>query len=104
MSIDGYLGGASDARMLLSNDADFDRVDAVRAECDAILVGAATIRSDDPRLLIRARSGNGPGCWRVGRPQPMKVTLTAAATWTARARFFTGGIGGAARVLRPPPR
>ena len=41
MSIDGYLDGATPRRLLLSNDADFDRVDAVRAACDAILVGAA---------------------------------------------------------------
>ena len=40
-------------RVLFSNDADFDRVDAVRAGCDAILVGAATVRNDDPRLLVR---------------------------------------------------
>ena len=31
MSIDGYLDGAQRDRLLLSNDADFDRVDAVRA-------------------------------------------------------------------------
>jgi 5-amino-6-(5-phosphoribosylamino)uracil reductase len=54
MSIDGYLDDASPDRLLLSNDADFDRVDDVRAGCDAILVGAATIRQDDPRLLIRS--------------------------------------------------
>ena len=40
MSIDGYVDNAAEDRLLLSNDADFDRVDAVRAECDAILVGA----------------------------------------------------------------
>ena len=39
---------------MLSNDADLDRVDAVRADCDAILVGAATVRNDNPRLLVRA--------------------------------------------------
>ena len=42
MSLDGYLAGATRRRLLLSNDADFDRVDAVRARCDAILVGATT--------------------------------------------------------------
>ncbi len=55
MSIDGYLGSASPRRLELSNNADFDRVDAVRASCDAILVGAATVRSDNPRLLVRSR-------------------------------------------------
>jgi hypothetical protein len=31
MSIDGYLDTATDERLVLSNDADLDRVDAVRA-------------------------------------------------------------------------
>mgnify|MGYP003693869997 CR=1 FL=1 len=44
------------SRLLLSNDADFDRVDAVRASCDAILVGAATVRIDNPRLLVRSQA------------------------------------------------
>jgi 5-amino-6-(5-phosphoribosylamino)uracil reductase len=56
MSIDGYLGSAAPRRLELSNDADFDRVDAVRASCDAILVGAATVRKDNPRLLVRSKS------------------------------------------------
>ena len=56
MSIDGYLDSVSVKRLPLSNDADFDRVDAVRATCDAILVGAGTIRNDNPRLLIRSRA------------------------------------------------
>ena len=50
MSLDGYLDDATDQRLLLSNEADFDRVDEVRAGCDAILVGAATVRNDNPRL------------------------------------------------------
>jgi 5-amino-6-(5-phosphoribosylamino)uracil reductase len=91
MSIDGYLGGPSDARMLLSNDADFDRVDAVRAGCDAILVGAGTIRADDPRLLVRSRERQRARL-RSGRPaQPVKVTLTAHGDLDAGARFFTAG-------------
>ena len=51
-SIDGFIDDNTDQRLLLSNDADFDRVDAVRAGVDAILVGANTIRRDDPRLLF----------------------------------------------------
>ena len=49
MSIDGYLDSRASKRLLLSNDADFDRVDAERASCDAILVGATTIRNDNPQ-------------------------------------------------------
>ena len=48
VSLDGYLDDTSDRRLILSNTADLDRVDAVRADSDAILVGATTIRRDDP--------------------------------------------------------
>ena len=77
MSLDGYLGGATDERLLLSNDADFDRIDEVRAGCDAILVGAATVRKDNPRLLVReARAGARAAA--AGLPaSPAKVTVTA---------------------------
>ena len=47
VSMDGYIASAA-SRLLLSNEADFDRVDAVRASCDAILVGATTVRNDNP--------------------------------------------------------
>ena len=40
MSIDGYLDTATDERLLLSNDADLDRVDAVRAASDAMVSGS----------------------------------------------------------------
>ena len=60
MSLDGYLDDASDRRLILSNEADFDRVDEVRAGCDAILVGAATVRNDNPRLVVAERARASP--------------------------------------------
>ena len=54
MSVDGCIDDATDTRLILSNDADLDRVDEVRAGSDAILVGAGTIRRDNPALLVRA--------------------------------------------------
>jgi 5-amino-6-(5-phosphoribosylamino)uracil reductase len=54
ISLDGHPADATDNRLLLSGDEDFDRVDAVRAGCAAILVGANTIRRDDPRLPARS--------------------------------------------------
>ncbi|MCW2795249.1 dihydrofolate reductase family protein [Nocardioides sp.] len=91
MSIDGYLDGASEQRLLLSNDADLDRVDAVRAECDAILVGAATVRNDNPRLLVRAESRRQQRAARGKRPSPIKVTITRSAQLDACANFFATG-------------
>jgi 5-amino-6-(5-phosphoribosylamino)uracil reductase len=91
MSIDGYLGSASPRRLELSNHADFDRVDAVRASCDAILVGAATVRLDNPRLLVRSQARRDERTARGLAPSPIKVTVTERLKLDARADFFTTG-------------
>jgi hypothetical protein len=68
VSIDGYIGKAA-SRLFLSNDADFDRVDAVRASCDAILVGRRRYESTtrgswcvrgSPRGTDRPRAAGRP--------------------------------------------
>ena len=87
MSIDGYLGSASPRRLELSNDADFDRVDAVRASCDAILVGAATVRSDNPRLVVRSQNRRDARTARGLPPSPKKDTVTARVELDRRADF-----------------
>jgi 5-amino-6-(5-phosphoribosylamino)uracil reductase len=91
MSIDGYLDSTGAGRLQLSNAADFDRVDAERARCDAILVGAATVRNDNPRLLVRSAARRAERLSR-GRPaSPAKVTLTRNGDLGATAAFFTTG-------------
>jgi 5-amino-6-(5-phosphoribosylamino)uracil reductase len=90
VSIDGYIGSGA-SRLLLSNDADFDRVDAVRASCDAILVGAKTVRIDNPRLLVRSQARRDERTARGLPASPMKVTVTGRAELDARADFFTVG-------------
>ena len=90
VSIDGYIGSAA-SRLLLSNEADFDRVDAVRASCDAILVGAETVRVDNPRLLVRSQARRDERASRGLPVSPMKVTVTRRADLDARADFFSAG-------------
>lgn len=93
MSLDGYLDSPTDQRLLLSNDADFDRVDEVRAGCDAILVGAATVRKDNPRLLVRAARRRDARL-AAGRPSsPLKVTVTRKASLDPASNFFATGDG-----------
>ncbi|AEV83964.1 deaminase reductase [Actinoplanes sp. SE50] len=91
MSIDGYLDDTSADRLLLSNDADFDRVDEVRAGCDAILVGASTIRQDNPRLLIRSAQRRARRLVRGKPANPVKVTVTGRGDLDPEAAFFTAG-------------
>ncbi|MGA5119774.1 dihydrofolate reductase family protein [Streptomyces pseudogriseolus] len=92
VSLDGYLDDTGPERLLLSSPADFDRVDEVRASVDAILVGAGTIRADNPRLLVNSPERRAA---RVadGRPEyPLKVTVSGSGDLDPAARFWhTGG-------------
>lgn len=90
-SLDGYLDDAGDERLLLSNDADFARVDAVRAGVDAILVGANTVRSDNPRLLVRSAGLRRERAARGLPPDPVKVTVTGSGRLDPAANFFVLG-------------
>ncbi|GGY78937.1 hypothetical protein GCM10010363_69840 [Streptomyces omiyaensis] len=91
MSVDGYLDDTSSERLLLSNAEDFDRVDQVRAESDAILIGANTMRRDNPRLLVNSDERRAQ---RVadGKPAyPLKVTVTRTGDLTADLKFWHHG-------------
>jgi riboflavin biosynthesis pyrimidine reductase/pyrimidine deaminase RibD-like protein len=88
MSVDGRIDDTSPVRLLLSGDADLDRVDELRTGCDAILVGANTVRRDDPRLLIRSAQRQASRI-AAGKPaHPLRVTLTASGDLDPSARFF----------------
>ncbi len=100
-SLDGFLDDTTDRRLVLSGPADLDRVDAERAGVDAILVGAGTIRSDDPRLLVRSAARRAART-AAGLPaHPTKVTLTRTGALDPWASFFTAG--DAERLVYAPP-
>jgi 5-amino-6-(5-phosphoribosylamino)uracil reductase len=90
-SADGYLDDASPQRLILSTPADLDRVDEVRAGCDAIMVGAGTVRKDNPRLLIRDPRRRARRVARGLPEHPARVTLTATGDLDPAARFFAPG-------------
>jgi riboflavin biosynthesis pyrimidine reductase/pyrimidine deaminase RibD-like protein len=101
MSVDGYIDDASPERLVLSGAKDWDRVDELRAGCDAILVGASTIRNDNPRLLVRSDERRAARVARGLPANPMKVALTASGNIDSRAAFFTAG--DAETVVYGPP-
>jgi 5-amino-6-(5-phosphoribosylamino)uracil reductase len=90
VSLDGYLGDHT-PQLALSNDADFDRVDEVRASCDAILVGASTVRTDNPRLLVRSQDRRERRAAHGLPPSPVKITVTERVDLDARSNFFVTG-------------
>ncbi|MEU0170534.1 dihydrofolate reductase family protein [Streptomyces iakyrus] len=92
VSLDGYLDDTGPDRLLLSSAADFDRVDEVRAGVDAILIGAGTIRADNPRLLVNSEERRAARR-AAGKPEyPLKVTVSGSGDLDPDARFWhTGG-------------
>ncbi|HEY3956198.1 MAG TPA: dihydrofolate reductase family protein, partial [Streptosporangiaceae bacterium] len=91
MSADGYIDDRRPSRLVLSGEEDLDRVDEVRAGCDAIMVGAGTVRRDDPRLVIRSAERRARRV-AAGLPEsPVKVTMTRTGDLPRSAAFFTTG-------------
>ncbi|HEY5222456.1 MAG TPA: dihydrofolate reductase family protein [Microbacteriaceae bacterium] len=88
ISLDGYLDTADPPRLRLSNDADFDRVDNLRAQNDAIVVGARTVRRDNPRLLVRSELRQNRRESAGLTRSPWKVTVTASGDLDPRAALF----------------
>src|ERR1022692_5312964 len=91
VSVDGYIDDASGERLCLSGAADLDRVDEVRAGCDAILVGAQTVRRDNPRLLVRSPARRAARLATGLTASPVKVTLTRTGDLDPASSFFTAG-------------
>ena len=93
VSIDGYIDDSSTQRLKLSSPEDWEAVQRLRATCDAILVGAGTVRKDNPSLVIRDEEVRR---WRVEQGMDadiVKVTVTASGDLDPEAAFFREGDG-----------
>jgi diaminohydroxyphosphoribosylaminopyrimidine deaminase/5-amino-6-(5-phosphoribosylamino)uracil reductase len=80
MSLDGRLTRPPGEPAWITNAAARRHAHALRANVDAILVGAETVRVDDPRLTVR-----GVG----GARQPWRVVLTRSGKLPRKARLFS---------------
>lgn len=78
MTLDGSL--AVPGRRWITGSEARAEVQKIRAGCDAILVGAETVRKDNPRLTVRVGTG---------RLQPWRVVVTKSGKLPGRAGIFT---------------
>lgn len=101
-SFDGCFDDTSPQRVRFSGEDDIAAVDALRAECDAILVGAETLRRDNPRLLLRSEAFRQQRREAGKSPDPLRVCLTGSGMLPADSVFFRSGEG--ARLVYTNPQ
>ena len=79
MSLDGRLTRPPGEPQLLTSPAARRHAQSLRAQVDAILIGAETLRQDDPRLTVR-------GIRRT--QQPLRVVITRSGKLPRQAKLF----------------
>ena len=84
MSLDGKIATSSGDSMWVSSEESRERVHALRAESDAIMVGIGTALRDDPRLTVRLANGR-----RSGRP--VRVVVDTLARLHPECKLLQGG-------------
>ena len=67
-TLDGRTAAADGSSRWITGEIARQRVHELRAESDAVLVGAGTVRADDPSLTVRSAQG----------PSPRRIVLGAA--------------------------
>ncbi|MFW6436896.1 MAG: 2,5-diamino-6-(ribosylamino)-4(3H)-pyrimidinone 5'-phosphate reductase [Halococcoides sp.] len=75
MSADGKLATPEREQIRISGPDDFDRVDAIRAEVDAVAVGVGTALADDPSLTVDDPDRIAERRARGASDQPTRVVV-----------------------------
>jgi len=77
LTADGYIG-LGDQRLLISSKKDLEDVDKIRSEVDAILIGANTVRIDNPSLLVKK-----------SKKSPIRVVLSRSGQFDPNLNLFS---------------
>lgn len=85
-TIDGFLDDNTSSRLILSSDEDMYEIHRLRARVEAIVIGAETLRMDNPRLDTRFADVQPFS-------PPVKIVITRSGNINADSRFFTEGSG-----------
>jgi len=87
-SVDGKLSSRRREQIAISGPEDFDRVDALRADSDAVMVGVGTVLADDPHLTLDDPDRQAARRERGDPPQPARVVADSRARTPADARIL----------------
>src|SRR6185436_18814278 len=91
MTADGKISSTWRQAQKFSSRYDKKMMDRLRADADAVLVGARTLAVDDPPLYVRDPEMQAHRR-SLGKPDALvNVVLTASATVDPASRFFSAG-------------
>ena len=91
LTADHFLDDNTPQRLMISTAEDWAAVCALRTQCDAILVGAETLRRDNPSLLLRDDKTRIERQAQGLKPDITKITLTRSGKLDPTLHFFTRG-------------
>jgi 2,5-diamino-6-(ribosylamino)-4(3H)-pyrimidinone 5'-phosphate reductase len=91
ITADGKTDAVARQGATISSPQDKERVDRLRAECDAIMVGGRTLLGDDPRLTVKSERLRAARRARGLSENPIKVGVVTEANLKHDSRFLTMG-------------
>lgn len=90
-SLDGFIDDNSNKRYVFSSKEDAQAVDELRASVDGILIGAETLRRDDPTLTVKTPKAMEARRKAGFKGEPSKIVLTCSGNIPFESRFFSTG-------------
>ena len=93
MTIDGYIAAKTGSGGFITGELARRRVHELRAASDAIVVGAGTVRADDPQLTVRDAPGASPRRIVLGRA-PVHARVHPCTEWAGSLTELLDTLGG----------
>lgn len=104
ISADGKISSFERRQVRISGKADLGRVDALRAESDAVMVGVGTVLADDPGLRVRSERLRKVRA-DLGKPEnPLRVVADSLARTPTSAQILGEGCIVAVSAAAPQER
>jgi len=93
MTADGKIDTFARKGAAISSQRDKERVDKLRAESDAVMVGGRTLLDEDPKLTVKSDELRAKRVARGLAPNPAKVGVVSNAEFKSHSKFIYEGGG-----------
>ena len=91
MTADGKIDTFQRRGAAISSPRDKERVDRLRAEADAVMVGGRTLLDEDPKLTVKSEALRAERVARELAPNPRKVGVVTQAHLKPDSQFLNTG-------------